>query len=50
MIIRAKLETVEAGISTIEEQFLADIVAPHGSTVGVGRVGSSASLALAATR
>jgi hypothetical protein len=33
MIIRAKLETVEAGISSVEEQFLSDIVTPHGSTV-----------------
>ena len=34
LIIKAKLEAVEAGISTIEREFLADIVLPDGSTTG----------------
>lgn len=34
LIIKAKLEAVEAGISTIEREFLADIMLPDGSTAG----------------
>lgn len=34
LIVKAKLETVAAGISTIEREFLADVVLPDGSTVG----------------
>lgn len=34
MIIKAKLEAVESGISTIEREFLYEIVLPDGSTVG----------------
>lgn len=33
LIIKAKLEAIEAGISTIEREFLADIVTPGGQTV-----------------
>ena len=34
LIIKAKLEAVESGISTVEREFLYDIVLPSGSTVG----------------
>lgn len=34
LIIKAKLEAVESGISTIEREFLYEIVLPDGSTVG----------------
>ena len=35
LIIRAKLEAVESGITTLESEFLANIVLPDGRTVGV---------------
>lgn len=34
LVIKAKLEAVEAQISTVEDEFLAHIVLPDGSTVG----------------
>lgn len=34
LAIKAKLEVVESGISTFEEEFMAYIVLPNGSTVG----------------
>lgn len=34
LVVKAKLEAVRAGISTIEREFLADIVTPTGMTVG----------------
>lgn len=34
LVIKAKLEAVEAGITTLEEEFLAHIALPSGSTVG----------------
>lgn len=34
LVIKAKLEAVTVGISTIEREFLADIVLPGGGTVG----------------
>lgn len=34
LVVKAKLEAVEAGISTIEEEFLANIFLPNGDTVG----------------
>lgn len=34
LVIRAKLEAIEIGISTIEREFLADVVLPNGATVG----------------
>ncbi|MGR5583509.1 hypothetical protein [Enterocloster bolteae] len=34
LIIKAKLEAVEAGISTVEREFLYDIVLPDGQTAG----------------
>jgi hypothetical protein len=34
LIIKAKLEAVEAGIVTLESEFLAHIMLPDGSTVG----------------
>ena len=34
LLVRAKLELVELGISTIEREFLADIALPDGQTVG----------------
>lgn len=34
LIVKAKLEAVEAGISTVEREFLADIALPNGRTVG----------------
>jgi hypothetical protein len=34
LVIKAKLEAVAAGITTIEDEFLAHTVLPDGSTVG----------------
>lgn len=34
MVVKAKLEAVESGISTLEREFLADVVLPNGQTVG----------------
>ncbi len=34
LVIKAKLEAVESGISEFESEFLAHIVLPNGSTVG----------------
>ena len=34
MVIKAKLEAVESGISIFEEEFLAHLVLPDGKTVG----------------
>jgi hypothetical protein len=34
LAIKAKLEVVESGIATFEQEFLAHIVLPHGPTVG----------------
>ena len=34
LIIRAKLEAVESDITTLESEFLANIVLPNGGTVG----------------
>jgi hypothetical protein len=34
LVIKAKLEAVEAGISTVEDEFLHAIMLPNGSTVG----------------
>lgn len=34
LIVKAKMEVVDAGISTIEREFLYDIVLPDGRTVG----------------
>jgi hypothetical protein len=34
LVIKAKLEAVEAGITTVEQEFLAHIVLPDGATVG----------------
>jgi Tfp pilus tip-associated adhesin PilY1 len=34
LVIKAKLEAVEAGISSFEEEFLASTVMPNGQTVG----------------
>jgi len=34
LVIKAKLEAVDAGITTVEEEFLAHIQLPDGSTVG----------------
>lgn len=34
LVIKAKLEAVAAGISTVEREFLADVLLPDGSTVG----------------
>lgn len=34
LIIKAKLEAITAGITTIEREFLADVVLPNRSTVG----------------
>lgn len=34
LVIKAKLEAVAAGITTVEEEFLAHIVLPNGATVG----------------
>ena len=34
LIIRAKLEAVESGITTLESEFLANILLPGGGTIG----------------
>jgi len=34
LVIKAKLEAVEAGISTVEDEFMAHIALPDGRTVG----------------
>jgi hypothetical protein len=34
LVIRAKLEAVEVGISSIEREFMADVLLPSGETVG----------------
>ena len=34
LVIKAKLEAVEAGITTIDEEFLAHMVLPSGETIG----------------
>jgi hypothetical protein len=34
LVVKAKLEAVEAGITTFESEFLAHIVLPNGQTVG----------------
>ena len=34
LVLKAKLEAVEAGITTIEQEFLADMVIPGDVTVG----------------
>ena len=34
LVIKAKLEAVESGITTIEEEFLAHVVTPEGQTFG----------------
>lgn len=34
LVIKAKLEAVAAGITTVEEEFLAHVMLPNGSTVG----------------
>lgn len=34
LIIRAKLEAIESGVSTVESEFMADIMLPSGETVG----------------
>jgi hypothetical protein len=34
LVIKAKLEAVEAGISDVESEFLAHVMLPNGSTVG----------------
>jgi len=33
LVIKAKLEAVDAGVTTVEEEFLAHIMLPDGSTV-----------------
>lgn len=34
LILKAKFEAIESGISTIEKEFLADVVLPNGRTLG----------------
>jgi hypothetical protein len=34
LVVKAKLEAVDAGISTVEREFLADVALPGGTTVG----------------
>jgi len=34
LVLKAKLEAVEAGITTFEEEFLAHVLLPNGKTVG----------------
>lgn len=34
LVLKAKLEAVECGISTLEREFLADVVLPNGKTLG----------------
>ena len=39
LIIRAKLEAVESGITTLESEFLANLVLPDGGTIDGGTIG-----------
>lgn len=39
LVVKAKLEAVACGISTIEREFLADIMTPNGLTVGEQVIG-----------
>jgi hypothetical protein len=34
LVVKAKLEAVESGITTFDDEFMAHIVLPHGGTVG----------------
>jgi hypothetical protein len=34
LVVKAKLESIESGLETFEEAFLANIMLPNGSTVG----------------
>ena len=34
LVVKAKLEAIEAGISTFDDEFMAQLVLPDGSTVG----------------
>ena len=34
LVVKAKLEACRAGISTVEREFLADVVMPNGQTIG----------------
>lgn len=34
LVIKAKLEAVDSGISTLEREFLSDVVLPNGATLG----------------
>lgn len=34
LVVKAKLEAVESGISTFEQEFMAHIVLPNGQTTG----------------
>ena len=34
LLVKAKLETIEAGLSTVEREFLADVMTADGRTVG----------------
>lgn len=34
LVIKAKLEAVDSGISTVEHEFMADVVLPNGKTLG----------------
>jgi hypothetical protein len=34
LVVKAKLEAVEAGITTLEQEFLANLVLPSGATIG----------------
>lgn len=38
LILKAKFEAIESGISTIEREFLSDIVLPNGQTLGTWAV------------
>jgi len=46
LVLKAKLEAVEVGISTVEREFLSDVLLPGGKTVGQ-RVGPELHRALA---
>jgi hypothetical protein len=34
LVVKAKLEAIDSGISTVEREFLADVMLPDGTTVG----------------
>jgi len=45
LLLKGKLEIVRLGISTVEREFMADLVLPNGRTLGLELAGKLAELA-----